>query len=137
MTTPAESIEVREPAHRSEAAARLTHSPPSRRERAPGRSAATHEQKAAAASGVEIKLPDYPLRHVNIECNAPLSSINARVEKVQSVYGASPFSLPRPIPAARPRAPAAGPMHSAFATARHSQRRQTLSGRPVQGLLGG
>jgi hypothetical protein len=37
-----------------------------------------------------IKLPDFPLKNVNMESNAPLSSINARVERVTGVYGMSP-----------------------------------------------
>ena len=38
-------------------------------------------------AGLAIKLPDFPLKNVNIECNAPLSSVNARVEKVNNIYG--------------------------------------------------
>jgi len=30
---------------------------------------------------MSIKLPNFPLRNVNMECNAPLSSVNARVER--------------------------------------------------------
>jgi hypothetical protein len=41
-------------------------------------------------SSCSIKLPDGALRNVNIECNAPLSSVNARVEKVSSMYGTLP-----------------------------------------------
>jgi hypothetical protein len=91
-----EKIEAKDPAHRSEPApaARLTDRSPSRRER--GAARANYELKATAASTantpqkhtrVDIKLPDGPLRNVNMECNAPLSSINARVEKVHNVYG--------------------------------------------------
>lgn len=40
----------------------------------------------------EIKLPDFPLKNVNIECNAPLSSVNARVEKVNSFHGTLPLT---------------------------------------------
>jgi hypothetical protein len=36
---------------------------------------------------LSIKLPEGALKNVNMECNAPLSSVNARVEKVNSIYG--------------------------------------------------
>jgi len=55
----------------------------------------TNTKSHHAMAGLDIKLPDFPLKNVNIECNAPLSSVNARVEKVNNIYGTRSPPVPR------------------------------------------
>ena len=40
-----------------------------------------------AAGPASLKLSEFPLKNQNMENNMPISSVNARVEKVNSVYG--------------------------------------------------
>ena len=40
-----------------------------------------------AVGPASLKLSEFPLKNQNMENNMPISSVNARVEKVNSVYG--------------------------------------------------